>query len=87
MNTIKTTTISSRMPTHIVNGIDDIAKITEHSRSFHIKKALELYQLNFAKHLANKLPTKSTQLALDELKNKTGKSFNNINELFADLDN
>ena len=87
MNTIKKTTISSRVPAHIVNGIDNIARTTERSRSFHIKKALELYQLNFAQHQANHPPTKSTQTALDELKNKTGKTFANVDELFADLDN
>ncbi|MDZ7818686.1 MAG: type II toxin-antitoxin system RelB/DinJ family antitoxin [Aliarcobacter sp.] len=34
-----------------------------------------------------KLPTKETQKALDELLSKKGESFNNVNELFEDLDN
>ncbi|MDQ7084405.1 MAG: type II toxin-antitoxin system RelB/DinJ family antitoxin [Sulfurovum sp.] len=33
-----------------------------------------------------KIPNKETAKALDELKLKQGKSFNNIDELFADLD-
>ena len=34
-----------------------------------------------------KIPNKQTQIALDDLKNRKGKSFNNIDELFDDLDN
>jgi predicted DNA-binding protein len=37
------TTISSRIPTHIIQDIDNIATETQRSRSFHIKQALELY--------------------------------------------
>ena len=33
-----------------------------------------------------KIPNKETEKALDELQSKQGKSFNNIDELFADLD-
>jgi predicted transcriptional regulator len=36
-------TISSRIPTRIVQEIDNIARATQRSRSFHIKKALEFY--------------------------------------------
>lgn len=43
MNTQPTTTISSRIPTHIIENIDNIAKKTQRSRSFHIKQALEIY--------------------------------------------
>jgi predicted transcriptional regulator len=42
MNTL----VSSRLPQDIVSGIDTIAKITNRSRSFHIKKALEMYLIN-----------------------------------------
>ncbi len=34
-----------------------------------------------------KIPTNETKKALYELETKNGKLFNNINELFADLDN
>lgn len=34
-----------------------------------------------------KLPTKETQKALNELEQKKGKSFDNIEQLFDDLDN
>lgn len=33
-----------------------------------------------------KIPNKETQKALDELNSKKGKSFKNVDELFADLD-
>jgi DNA-damage-inducible protein J len=33
-----------------------------------------------------KIPTKETQKALNELQNRKGKSFKNIDELFKDLD-
>jgi hypothetical protein len=46
MNTIDNTTISSKIPTKI---IDEIAKMTQRNRSFHIKKALELYLGNYLK--------------------------------------
>lgn len=80
-----TTTISSRIPTDIIQHIDSIAKTTERSRSFHIKKALELYCVSFDNNLTE-LPSQSTQTALSELKTKKGKTFANVNELFADLD-
>ncbi len=34
-----------------------------------------------------KLPTKETQKALNELEQKKGKSFDNVEQLFDDLDN
>ena len=34
-----------------------------------------------------KIPSQETQRALDELKEKKGKSFKSVNELFEDLDN
>jgi len=34
-----------------------------------------------------KIPNKETQKALNELHNKEGKSFKNVDDLFADLDN
>ncbi len=33
-----------------------------------------------------KIPTKEFKKSIDELKNKDGKSFKNVNELFKDLD-
>jgi len=33
-----------------------------------------------------KIPTKETQKALDELKQKKGKTFNSVDELFEDLE-
>jgi len=34
-----------------------------------------------------KIPTKETQKALNELQNRKGKNFKNVDELFKDLDN
>ena len=34
-----------------------------------------------------KIPTKETQIALDELKERDGKSFKSVDALFDDLDN
>jgi DNA-damage-inducible protein J len=34
-----------------------------------------------------KLPTKTTQRAMNELESKTGRSFNTVDDLFDDLDN
>ena len=36
-------TISLRLPDHLANELNDIARETERSKSFHIQKALELY--------------------------------------------
>ncbi|MCM2284843.1 MAG: ribbon-helix-helix domain-containing protein [Desulfobacula sp.] len=36
-------TISIRMPDELVRKLDSFAKTTERSRSFHIRKALEIY--------------------------------------------
>ena len=38
-----TTTISLRMPDELLRELDSVAKTTERSRSFHIRKALEIY--------------------------------------------
>jgi predicted transcriptional regulator len=52
-------TISSRIPTHIIENIDNFAKDTQRSRSFHIKKALELYSNSI-----KKIPTKTPKIDL-----------------------
>jgi len=36
-------TISLRLPDQLANELNDIARETERSKSFHIQKALELY--------------------------------------------
>jgi RHH-type rel operon transcriptional repressor/antitoxin RelB len=68
MNTVidtkSNTTISSRIPTFIINDIDNIAKITQRNRSFHIKKALELYVENYA----------DLQISLDRLQDSSDKT-------------
>jgi len=48
MNTQISIAISSRIPADIINNIDEIAQATQRNRSFHIKKALELYIENYA---------------------------------------
>jgi len=37
------TTISLRLPDHLADQLEDIARETERSKSFHIQKAIELY--------------------------------------------
>lgn len=37
------TAISIRIPDELVRELDSVAKTTERSRSFHIRKALEIY--------------------------------------------
>ncbi|OIR25185.1 ribbon-helix-helix protein, CopG family [Bathymodiolus thermophilus thioautotrophic gill symbiont] len=58
MNTQISIAISSRIPADIINNIDEIAQATQRNRSFHIKKALELYIENYA----------DLQISLDRLK-------------------
>ena len=36
-------TISLRLPDHLADELENIAKETERSKSFHIQKAIELY--------------------------------------------
>ena len=36
-------TISLRLPDHLADDLEDIARETERSKSFHIQKAIELY--------------------------------------------
>lgn len=75
MNTSINTTISSRIPTHIIDNIDDIAKTTQRNRSFHIKKALELYVKNYA----------DLQISLDRLQDSNDKTIS-LKEMRQKLD-
>jgi len=56
--------ISSRIPADIIHNIDKIAEITQRNRSFHIKKALELYLENYA----------DLQISLDRLQDGNDKA-------------
>ncbi len=40
---MRTSTISLRLPDHLADELDNIARETERSKSFHIQKAIELY--------------------------------------------
>jgi RHH-type rel operon transcriptional repressor/antitoxin RelB len=64
MNITAKITISSRIPTKIIENIDEIAKITQRNRSFHIQKALELYLDNYA----------DLQISLDRLRDSSDKT-------------
>jgi RHH-type rel operon transcriptional repressor/antitoxin RelB len=64
MNTTAKITISSRIPAKIIENIDEIAKITQRNRSFHIQKALELYLDNYA----------DLQISLDRLRDSGDKT-------------
>ena len=52
------TALSIRLPDQLAKGLDEIAKETERSRSFHVQKALESYIEEFA----------DLQIALDRLR-------------------
>jgi RHH-type transcriptional regulator, rel operon repressor / antitoxin RelB len=43
LENIMSSTISLRLPDQLANELNDIARETERSKSFHIQKALELY--------------------------------------------
>ncbi|SFV88325.1 CopG domain protein DNA-binding domain protein [hydrothermal vent metagenome] len=64
MNTVNNIAISSRIPVDIIRNIDVIAKTTQRNRSFHIKKALELYLENYA----------DLQISLDRLQDSNDKA-------------
>lgn len=55
------TTLSVRLPDDLVHNLEDIAKETKRSKSFHIQRALETYMENFA----------DLQVALDRLQDQT----------------
>ena len=40
---MSSSTISLRLPDHLADDLEDIARETERSKSFHIQKAIELY--------------------------------------------
>lgn len=40
---MRSSIISLRLPDHLANELEDIARETERSKSFHIQKAIELY--------------------------------------------
>lgn len=40
---MSTSTISLRLPDHLADELENIAKETERSKSFHIQKAIEFY--------------------------------------------
>ena len=40
---MSSSTISLRLPDNLVDELEDIARETERSKSFHIQKAIELY--------------------------------------------
>ncbi|MBN2856841.1 MAG: ribbon-helix-helix protein, CopG family [Candidatus Delongbacteria bacterium] len=52
------TTVTVRLPDNLANALDEVAKITERSRSFLIKKAIETYLEDQA----------DMQIALDRLR-------------------
>jgi RHH-type transcriptional regulator, rel operon repressor / antitoxin RelB len=56
---MSTSTISLRLPDHLADELEDIARETERSKSFHIQKAIELYLKERA----------DLQIAMDRLKN------------------
>ncbi len=55
------TTLSVRLPDDLAHNLEDIAKETKRSKSFHIQRALETYMENFA----------DLQVALDRLQDQT----------------
>ena len=55
------TTLSIRLPDDLARNLEDIAKETKRSKTFHIQRALEVYMENFA----------DLQVALDRLQDQT----------------
>ncbi|MFB0515043.1 MAG: ribbon-helix-helix protein, CopG family [Candidatus Neomarinimicrobiota bacterium] len=54
------TTVSIRLPEEIARLLDEVARETERSRSFHVQKAIKAYLEEFA----------DAQIALDRLRDK-----------------
>jgi RHH-type rel operon transcriptional repressor/antitoxin RelB len=54
---MNSSTISLRLPDHLAYELENVAKETERSKSYHIQKAIELYLLERA----------DLQIALDRL--------------------
>jgi len=54
---MSSSTISLRLPDHLADELEIVAKETERSKSFHIQKAIELYLMERA----------DLQIALDRL--------------------
>lgn len=69
------TAISIRIPDELVRELDSVAKTTERSRSFHIRKALEIYLGEQA----------DLQIALDRLRDSSDPVIS-INEMRDEWD-
>ena len=107
MQKIQTQQVGLRLPTYLVDEVDEFIKDFNVNRTTFIAEAIS----NFLKQqkekevharlgkamqevrlmMDGKIPAISARDTIeelkDELKNKTGKTFANVDELFADLDN
>jgi RHH-type rel operon transcriptional repressor/antitoxin RelB len=68
-------TISLRIPDHLASELNNIARETERSKSFHIQKAIELYlkekaDLQIAMDRLN--DTSDTIITMDKMRKKIG---------------
>ncbi|WP_369176668.1 ribbon-helix-helix domain-containing protein [Candidatus Thiodubiliella endoseptemdiera] len=80
MNTTPSIAISTRIPAEMVKGLDEVASLTERSRSFHIKKALNLYLINCKQQSVKNDTLQELDSAFSEL-NAALKNQNNLSTL------
>jgi RHH-type transcriptional regulator, rel operon repressor / antitoxin RelB len=67
------TTVTIRLPENLAGALDDIAKMTERSRSFLIKKAIETYieeQSDLQIALDRMRDTSDTEISITDLRKK-----------------
>lgn len=67
------TAISIRIPDELVRKLDSVAKTTERSRSFHIRKALEIYlgeQADLQIALDRLRDTSDPVISIDEMRDE-----------------
>ena len=67
------TTVTVRLPDKLASSLDEIAKITERSRSFLIKKAIESYideQADLQIALDRLRDTSDTEISITDLRKK-----------------
>lgn len=65
------TTVTVRLPDSLANALDEVAKITERSRSFLIKKAIETYledQADMQIALDRLRDTSDTEISINDLR-------------------
>jgi predicted DNA-binding protein len=78
--------LSVRLDKETEQKLNNLSQQTQRSKSFFVKDALNNYLDNMVDSYKAEIPNQTTLKALGEARNKQGKSFHNLDDLFADLE-